>query len=207
MYKTVVSGKQGTAVGAPDPGRTRPGGRQDCHDPVVTLMCRMATTSIGRRALGITALLVAGACSTGPSTACRLTLAGAVDESVDCAGVVFTSTNGQFESTYADTVRGSAPVELLLEYPSAPDTIGPFGADDGENALVSVHDSTASWTVGIGLGPSAPGGSFTLKISNVTQTGRSGDSTRFTVHGTLDATLKPDSGTTAADSVILRMSF
>ena len=149
---------------------------------------------------GILMLLLAlagGSCSTDPSTGCEVTVSGAVHLSAACPPVVFEASGA--ESNYSMTIAGPPTVALHIAAAIAPTTYG-WGQDDGDSESLSVSDSGAVW-----VSPSIEG--FHLQFTDVKRSAVVGDATFLTTHGSLTATLIPDTTTTAKDTVMLRMTF
>ena len=136
-------------------------------------------------------------CSTGPSAGCELTVSGPVHLTAACPPVVFEASGG--ESNYSMAIAGPPAVAMHIGAAIAPTTYG-WGQDDGDSESLSVSDSGAVW-----VSPSIEG--FHLQFTDVKRSAVVGDATFFTTHGSLTATLIPDTTTTAKDTVMLRMTF
>ncbi|MGB7211752.1 MAG: hypothetical protein WBC97_03920 [Gemmatimonadales bacterium] len=163
----------------------------------------MSTLPWPRATLLPISLMLLAACSTGPSTGCKLTTTGPVTLSSACGGVTFVSVD--HIATYADTVRGPATVTFDISAAFAPTTGYGYGSDDGDDWVVTIADSSARWITSTHY--PVVGGQFDLKISSVQLTRTSGDTTTFATHGTLDAKLAPDSTTDATGTVTLHLTF
>lgn len=158
---------------------------------------------------GGTAFTSGGQNGGGGSGTCNMQVTGSVSGTADCtpAATVYAPTSDVGAFTFA--VAGSATqpaVQVRVTWSGAPTARSYTSADSGAAGNLSVTSSGGrAWSAV--AGDSSAQGSYVLRFSSVAGGVPTGNLASYVTHGSLNATLTPDSGSAASGNVILTAVF
>ncbi|HET7786580.1 MAG TPA: hypothetical protein VFL36_11470 [Myxococcales bacterium] len=159
--------------------------------------------------LAVTAAVIVAACGGSgggtTATACNITLSGGSTGSFGCTSFQsgFQSSNNftQVSSGIAGLAGSSISINV-----AGPLHAGTFTDADGTTkATMSVGNAGKVWTLEVARAGGTDHGTFALHVEQVSTTTVTNVGTGYAIHGNLDATLTPLSGTT--DNLALHWDF
>jgi hypothetical protein len=140
------------------------------------------------------------------SPTCQLMVAGATTASVGCTIQGFWTKDDDFGGITLAGSESTPGVSVSINRPGKPAKGEWKESDSGAKAAIVVNSGLDAWSASVDAS-SATQGSYTLTLTEVTETVTTDGGSGYLVKGTLDATLPPSSGAAATDPVTLHATF
>ena len=173
------------------------------------------TSILTRRAVALLAMTLIGATACSSSTdddggntngKCSVTLSGAETASLSCSAATAAWDATDNLTALGILPTGSPLVIVSFGLAGQPATKTYQDTEPGAVVAIAISDGTKGWVASVGGGEPTVG-SVSLTITSLSTTVSTADGKVYAAHGTLTATLQPDSTTSATGTVTLRATF
>ena len=143
----------------------------------------------------------------GGSTSCGITLSGSLSGTFLCVAPVGSWISASNDGSVETSINPPPSIVVTLRFLGPPAVGTRKHSDNGASSGVTITRGTAQWAAIAPTSASAGQGTYTLTLTSVTVVSTIFGTTTYSMHGTLDATLAPSTGSTALGNLTLHASF